>query len=515
MFGKFNDDTLKLTTNRQTKGYFNKYFGMGKEFSDMRKKILQTPVEHLTDREVSTLERTHKLTCNRHLDINTKEFQQYAGQRTLCSAIDGMTPVRRKIFSVAYEENIHKPMKIFQIAAMAALKRAYHHGDKSANDAASKMGMKWYGSNFLPLLRGEGQFGTRNRRGTDMGQARYIAACLNRDLSDILFSKEDIPLLERQSEDGQVIEPRYYIPSLPLAILEYRKAVAPGWCLNVFPRDIKTVCDELIKLSKTSKAKQVVLPPNTNGFGGKIEFSTLDNGQNLVTMLGTYKEINDVSIIIDELPINVNPHNLYLRLAEHEDIVVTVRNYSEDKIRIEIDFKSGMIAKLKAEDKLEAFLGIKSTIVENLNFISEKGILEHFDNAYQVLLRCFEMNKKKHGDRIIREDLLLKYMILREKNILLFMKNDEVRNIYKKKDMVIDEILLKAKYDKINSCAINTHTKYTTEELRQELLDVEKQSYDYLKQVSFGQVSDENISKRTEKLKEMEKRYERITKTES
>lgn len=518
MFTRFNSDVFALTTDKDTKKMFDLYFGYGKEYSDQRKVVLQTEVRHLTDDEVTHIERTHTITCNRHLDLNTKEFQIAAGKRTL-SGLDGMTPVRRKIFTVMFTHNITKPMKLFQIGARAASELAYHHGDKSINDAVLKMAQDFLGSNYYPLLKGDGQMGTRNKRGGDAGSARYISAALNKNIVDVLFTKEDVHILPKQFDDGILIEPQYYIPALPLCILENNKAVAPGWSLNTVGRDLDTVVKVLVKLAegKTITVADKKLPPYVSKtFKGKMELLTEHQGtkQSVVKMTGHWyrEKPGSNTIIIDELPITTTPHKYYIDLSKDEEHIADIRNYSDNHVHIEVDFKNGAIEHI-GEANLDKYLGMESTVCEQFNFINEKGILEHFESAYTVLYRCFELNKRKMTLKINRESLLLKYLILREQNIIKFMENDEVKNLYKKKEVDINKFLSIKQYALINSSILNTHYKYTTEELEKELApestDI-KTGYNYLKQVSFGEVSDENIYKRTKKLQEMESRLKEL-----
>ena len=120
---RFNDDVLSLTTNRDTRKCFDLYFGYGKEYSDQRKKVLQTKVKHFTDAEVSKIESQHSLTCNRHLDLNTKEFQIAQVNNLIWSRWNDSC--KKKIFTVMFSRRI-QAMKLFQIGARAAYELSYH-----------------------------------------------------------------------------------------------------------------------------------------------------------------------------------------------------------------------------------------------------------------------------------------------------------------------------------------------------------------------------------------------------
>ena len=77
--------------------------------------------------------------------------------------------------------------KIFQAAGMVAEKMMYHHGDMSINNAIVNMGQTYLGGRKLPLLRGLGEYGTRNGTingiGCDSGQPRYLNVKLNTTLA--------------------------------------------------------------------------------------------------------------------------------------------------------------------------------------------------------------------------------------------------------------------------------------------------------------------------------------------
>lgn len=80
------------------------------------------------------------------------------------------------------------------------------------------MAQNFVGSNNLNLLEPSGQFGTRLVGGTDAASPRYIFTQLA-PVARLLFPEDDDALLIYREDDGQLIEPEFYAPVLPLLLI--------------------------------------------------------------------------------------------------------------------------------------------------------------------------------------------------------------------------------------------------------------------------------------------------------
>ena len=83
------------------------------------------------------------------------------------------------------------------------------------------------GSNNLSLLRPVGQFGTREHGGKDRASLEYIFTYLA-PISRVIFNPTDDALLTPQKEDDQVIEPEWYLPILPMLLVNGAKCIGKG-----------------------------------------------------------------------------------------------------------------------------------------------------------------------------------------------------------------------------------------------------------------------------------------------
>ena len=94
---------------------------------------------------------------------------------------------------------------------------------------------------FHAMLRD--QFGTRLAGGKDHASPRYIFTQMS-PLATMIFNKNDGPLLKYLNEDNQKIEPEWYIPIIPMVLVNGADGIGTGWMTripNYNPRQIVSV----------------------------------------------------------------------------------------------------------------------------------------------------------------------------------------------------------------------------------------------------------------------------------
>jgi DNA topoisomerase II len=83
------------------------------------------------------------------------------------------------------------------------------------------------GSNNINLLLPNGQYGTRDQGGRDHASARYIFTQPS-SLARIVYHPEDDPLLNSLKEDNDPIEPEWYLPVVPLVLINGAEGIGTG-----------------------------------------------------------------------------------------------------------------------------------------------------------------------------------------------------------------------------------------------------------------------------------------------
>ena len=85
----------------------------------------------------------------------------------------------------------------------------------------------YVGSNNLNLLLPNGQYGTRDVGGKDHAAARYIFTELAPITRAILHSADD-PLLNYLKDDNDPIEPEWYMPTIPMVLVNGAEGIGTG-----------------------------------------------------------------------------------------------------------------------------------------------------------------------------------------------------------------------------------------------------------------------------------------------
>ena len=94
------------------------------------------------------------------------------------------------------------------------------------------MAQSYCGSNNVNLLYPSGQFGTRRMGGKDSASARYIFTRLEK-ITRAIFHPDDDAILTYLNDDGLSIEPEYYMPVIPVVLVNGSEGIGTGWSSNI------------------------------------------------------------------------------------------------------------------------------------------------------------------------------------------------------------------------------------------------------------------------------------------
>lgn len=242
----------------------------------------------------------HSQTTLRYSDFVQKELVQFAKydvMRSIPSLVDGFKPVQRKIMWAAFKRKLKSDTKVAQFAGYVSEHSAYHHGEASLQGAIVCLAQTFVGSNNLNLLTPSGQFGTRSQGGKDQASARYIHTKLER-ITRLVFHPSDDKLLDYLNEEGQSIEPKWYVPVIPMLLINGADGIGTGWSTslpNYSPRDIVANLKRFIRCQPLQE-----MCPWYAGFKGSIVLSADKESYECV---GVIEKRNATTLEITELPI--------------------------------------------------------------------------------------------------------------------------------------------------------------------------------------------------------------------
>ena len=118
-------------------------------------------------------------------------------------------------------------MKVAQLVGYIGEQAAYHHGEVSLAQTIINLAQNFVGSNNLSLLKPAGQYGTREQGGKNHASPRYIFTEPT-PISRIIFNPADNALLKHQTDDNMAIEPEWYMPVVPLVLINGAEGIGTG-----------------------------------------------------------------------------------------------------------------------------------------------------------------------------------------------------------------------------------------------------------------------------------------------
>ena len=173
------------------------------------------------------------LTHGEFVDRELIHFSDYDLQRSIPSAIDGLKPSQRKILCACINRKLTSgELRVAQLAGYVSESMQYHHGEVSLQGAIVGMAQDFVGSNNVNLLMPLGQHGSRLCGGSDAASARYIYTRLSK-AATLLYRAEDAPVLEHLEDEGARIEPRYFVPVVPVVLLNGTVGIGTGFSTSV------------------------------------------------------------------------------------------------------------------------------------------------------------------------------------------------------------------------------------------------------------------------------------------
>jgi len=431
-----------------------------------------------------------------------KEYLDYARyvveNRAIPSCIDGLKPTQRKVVYIAnkiWKTGNEKPMKLFQLAGRVASEAFYHHGNTSLESSMVGMAQKF--KNSLPLLEGVGQFGSL--RSPAAGAPRYISAKLHPNFR-LLY--QDFDLLENKIEEGEKIEPAFFLPIVPTVILNGTSGIAVGFATNILNRNPKDVVDACISTLNNKKMK--VLAPWIQEFKGTFT-RDLENPKTW-KIKGQYQIINTTTVKITAIPPNYTyeRYEEILNLLQEKGIITSYDDNSSETIEYILKFRRSVLNSLvSSEGKLERALRLNTQETENLTTLDENGKLKIFDKAEDIVkhfvgvrLGWYQTRKDYLIDKTERQlslvtnkarfikdiiDGKLKINNVPKKTIILYLETADYDTVHGSYDYLLSmaiHSLTKERYEKLllekEGCIIALKTLKATDPKEMYLGDLKK-----------------------------------------
>lgn len=319
-----------------------------------------------------------------------KDFALYDIERSIPCIVDGLKPSQRKVLYTILNTT-NKEIKVAQLASKAAEMTEYKHGEGSLQGTAVGLAQDFTGSNNLNLLEPIGQFGSI--LSSEAASPRYIYTKRSENLK-VIFIEQDDSSLDYLIDEGVVIEPEYYLPILPLFLLNGAKGIGTGFAVNILNYNLKNIKKYINNRLLNKPTKNLI--PHYNGYSGLVE-----KIGNQTTFTGKFERLNTTTISISELPIgyDVNGYKkVLIKLLENNNIKDFENNSTSDCFQFTIKATRDFVK--QSDRKLFDALKLITKQSENITLLDENKSVIEFDTIEQSLDYFIEFRLNKYKDRI-------------------------------------------------------------------------------------------------------------------
>ena len=361
-------------------------------------------------------------TITSFLDNEYKNYSFYVIANRACpSLIDGFKTGARKIMHASFKGSLKHgdTKKVTNLAGETMNFSLYQHGDSSLNGTIITLSQE-FNFNLNPLFV-DGQNGSL--RSQDAASPRYLYVRHSK-YTDLW--KTDYDLLEYEEEEGQQVEPKYYLPIIPVILAQRQEGMAPGYRfsnMSYNPIDIIDACKECLNSNKKEgKLESFVLHPYIR----EIKKKNWKMEEGKWVNYGEFKyDDKKKEISITDLPYDMDFDSFEKMLnkyVEKEEIKDWKNLSSGNDIMYKIDCKRGKLgSSLKGKNLNEHIINkfkLRKVVPDDLLWvIDENKKVRHFLTPNDLIEYFVDFRLKKYSDRKTR---LVK--ILNEK----FDKNSEL-----------------------------------------------------------------------------------------
>tara|TARA_B110000967_G_scaffold209207_1_gene264327 strand:- start:830 stop:4333 length:3504 start_codon:yes stop_codon:yes gene_type:complete len=415
-------------------------------------------------------------------------FSTYDCARSIPNMVDGLKISLRKILFAAFKRKLTTEIKVAQFSGYVSEHSAYHHGEASLNGAIVNMAQNYVGSNNVNLLQPNGQFGTRLHGGDDSASERYIFTQLN-SLTRYIFPDVDDAVLNYLNDDGTLVEPEYYVPIIPFALMNGISGIGTGFSCNIAPYNPKQIILYLQDKLKNRPTDEYDFIPYYEGFNGTVR--RVEDNKFLIK--GCYEKVGDDKIRITELPVGTwtMPYNSYLETLVDGIVdnktgkrgTSLLKDFSsvctEVSIDIQIVFPRGKLADLENStdatgcNGVEKLLKLQSSLsTTNMHMFDKDCKLHKYRSVQEIIDEFYGVRIDVYQKRKAAQLTEMEHRLVRLSNRAKYIQETLVGTVdlRRMKTDTVNELLSGKKYDKIDG------------------------DYKYLVKMPMDSVTDENVA---------------------
>ncbi|XP_006619463.1 DNA topoisomerase 2 isoform X2 [Apis dorsata] len=465
---------------------------------------------------------TRTVSFSDFINVELVLYSNYDNVRSIPNMIDGFKPGQRKVLYTCLKRNDKREVKVAQLAGSVAEHSAYHHGEVSLMSTIINLAQNFVGSNNINLLQPIGQFGTRLAGGKDAASPRYIFTMLS-PLARYIFHKHDDALLKHEYDDNQKIEPVFYIPTIPMVLVNGADGIGTGWMTKIPNYNPREIIENLYRMMDGADPKPMV--PYYKNFKGVIEscgdFRYIINGE--ISVIGPDK------VEITELPIGTWTQTYKETVLEPmlhgtDKTPATITDYKEYNTDTAVHFiimlNRDKLLELERDGLHKAFKLQTTMTVTSMCAFDENQCLQKYDSVLQILKGFYKVRLEMYHKRKEYLEGILQAEASKLSNQARFIveKCDGTIVIEnkKRKDMIAELIRREYESDPVLAWKLSQNREEVLEEVAENVDDetvsstaITKENFDYLLGMTLWSLTkekkDELLRQKDDKLAELKR----------
>jgi DNA topoisomerase-2 len=351
------------------------------------------------------------------LNTEVRDFAKYVIETRACPSImDGLKLGARKIVWAALNGDLKNQAKVKMPSLIGdVFKLHYNHGDASLVNTVVQL-CSTHTYKYAPL-EVVGQIGTLRVPKCDTAP-RYLHVKKSPYLD---FFKTDTELLERLTDDGDLVEPKYFLPIIPIVLLWRTNSPGFGFSFRSFSYGLDSVIDNCLKSitqgSCSNDIDEIPLIPFVVGI--KPENMIYNGNKDSWYCVGEYTlNLQSDSLIINDLPYDVSfeAFDEHLHNLIEKQYINSFTDLSMDgKICYVVNFPKGRL-QILSSDKWKFFTTMKmfSKVIKNtLNCIdSDSKTILNFSTPYELIdvfvkkRLVFYQKRKTRTMEVVSQDII-------------------------------------------------------------------------------------------------------------
>jgi len=281
--------------------------------------------------------------------------------RALPDARDGLKPVHRRVLFAMHELNNdwNRPYKKSARIVGDVIGKYHPHGDSAVYDTIVRMAQDF--SLRHMLVDGQGNFGSVD--GDNAAAMRYTEIRLSKIAHEMLSDIDKETVDFGPNYDGSEKEPLVLPSRIPNLLVNGSSGIAVGMATNIPPHNLNEVVDACLHMLRHPEATidelmEIIPAPDfptagiIYGISGVKDGYRTGRGRVVMRAKCHFEDIDKgqrQSIIVDELPYQVNKKTLQERMAElvHEKKIEDISHIQDESdksgMRLVIELKRGAV----------------------------------------------------------------------------------------------------------------------------------------------------------------------------